>query len=117
MGVWAVEGYRREMGGDARLYVNLPYCSNLQSFFAIDRSGPGDPGEVKILFSGEISRRKGVDLLAQAFRDFVEEGRPRGSRFSAQERSSASEARARAGGGARGVPRLQAMERTSRRLR
>jgi glycosyltransferase involved in cell wall biosynthesis len=76
IGAWAVDGYRREIGGDARLYVNVPYCSNLKPFFAIDRSGACDAGAVKILFSGEISQRKGVDLLAWAFRDLARRDLP-----------------------------------------
>lgn len=86
IGSWAVERYRDEFGAD-RSYFNVPYFSNLQRFRkAVDTSGavvssntddtghgaerPGQsPRTVRLLYSGSLSERKGVDLLAQAFAD------------------------------------------------
>jgi glycosyltransferase involved in cell wall biosynthesis len=65
IGQWAIDGYRREFG-DKRRYFNIPYFSNLDRFCS-DRST--SPGRRRILFSGSLIERKGVDLLARAFRD------------------------------------------------
>lgn len=63
IGQWAVEAYRHEFGA-ARLYVNLPYFSDLSAW-----SGPttASPGARTFLYSGTLSNRKGVDVLAKAF--------------------------------------------------
>ena len=65
IGQWAVSAYRDEFG-DSRDYFNLPYHSDLARF----QDGTprfSDTGAV-FLFSGALSRRKGVDVLANAFR-------------------------------------------------
>lgn len=64
IGRWAVDAYREEFGS-ARKYLNLPYYSNLTRFQTsrpVFTSGP-----VTFLYSGSLSHRKGVDLLARAF--------------------------------------------------
>lgn len=66
IGHWAVEGYRREFG-DRRPYYDLPYFSNLQRFRAAGALRSPD-GPLRLLYSGALSKRKGVDLLATAFR-------------------------------------------------
>ena len=64
IGRWAVEAYRKEFGA-TRSYLNLPYYSNLSRFKC---SPPAFVGSgVTFLFSGSLSHRKGVDLLARAF--------------------------------------------------
>ena len=64
IGRWAVEAYREEFGS-SRSYLNLPYYSNLSRF---QHSRPAFAGSaVTFLFSGSLSHRKGVDLLARAF--------------------------------------------------
>jgi glycosyltransferase involved in cell wall biosynthesis len=91
IGSWAVEGYREEFGAD-RSYFNVPYFSNLRRFQkAVDTSGAvvssnpqHDTGPsaghsadragqsrqtIRLLYSGSLSERKGVDLLARAFAD------------------------------------------------
>jgi glycosyltransferase involved in cell wall biosynthesis len=73
IGAWAVEGYKREIGED-RLYLNVPYFSNLDRFLAIDRSNLSVPQSVRFLFSGSLTERKGADLLAQAFTRLVIRG-------------------------------------------
>lgn len=64
IGSWAVDEYRREFG-NARSYVNLPYYSNLERFQV--RRPAFSAAEFTFLFSGVLSHRKGVDLLARAF--------------------------------------------------
>jgi glycosyltransferase involved in cell wall biosynthesis len=65
IGSWAVVEWRREFGGD-RLYFNVPYFSNLERFRFPFRE-LREPGRRKILYSGSLIDRKGVDLLATAF--------------------------------------------------
>ena len=65
IGRWAVNAYRAEFG-DARAYMNLPYYSNLDRFRAAQ---PKYSSDITFLFSGSLIHRKGVDLLARAFRD------------------------------------------------
>lgn len=64
IGRWAVGAYRAEFGR-ARHYLNLPYYSNLTRFQALRPSFSDNP--VTFLYSGSMSHRKGVDLLAGAF--------------------------------------------------
>lgn len=68
IGQFAVDGYRAEFGSH-RPYINIPYFSNLQRFHqtALDRSS--NRPERIILFSGALTHRKGVDLLARAIVD------------------------------------------------
>ena len=47
------------------MYLNLPYYSNLTRFEASRPAFTNDP--VTFLYSGSLSHRKGVDLLARAF--------------------------------------------------
>ena len=64
VGTWAVDAYRKEFG-EGRQYLNLPYYSNLDRFLA---AGPvTSAAHFTFLFSGALTRRKGVDLLARAF--------------------------------------------------
>jgi glycosyltransferase involved in cell wall biosynthesis len=64
MGTWAVEGWRSEFG-TKRHYENVPYFSNL-SRFATDGCRAHKYTRT-LLFSGSLTPRKGVDLLADAF--------------------------------------------------
>ena len=65
IGEWAVSAYRDEFGA-SRDYFNLPYHSDLirfqESAPQFSETGPA------FLFSGSLSRRKGVDVLARSFR-------------------------------------------------
>ena len=63
IGDWAVEGYRAEFGA-GRAYANVPYFSNLAPFESRPAQYAPDP---VVLYSGSLTRRKGVDLLARAF--------------------------------------------------
>ena len=63
IGKFAVDEYRREFGS-TREYFNLPYFSDLQRF---ETSSRVEKSERVFLFSGSLIRRKGVDLLANAF--------------------------------------------------
>jgi glycosyltransferase involved in cell wall biosynthesis len=64
IGSWAVEAWRRDFGNQ-RVYCNVPYFSDLSRFAATrEVAAPGPP---RILFSGSLIERKGVDLLAEAF--------------------------------------------------
>lgn len=65
IGSWAVDGYRREFGSRRKL-LNIPYFSKLDDFLAIDRADAIAPPR-RILFSGSLIKRKGVDLLVKAF--------------------------------------------------
>ena len=70
IGSWAVSEYRKEFGL-ARQYLNLPYYSNLDRF-QVRRPEYGADG-FRFLFSGALTHRKGVDLLAHAFRRLADE--------------------------------------------
>jgi glycosyltransferase involved in cell wall biosynthesis len=63
IGSWAVESYRQEFGS-ARAYLNLPYYSNLDRFQC---ARPVFSNHLTFLYSGVLTHRKGVDLLAGAF--------------------------------------------------
>jgi len=65
IGGWAVDAYKSEFGS-SRTYVNLPYYSNLDRFQHARPRFRDD--EFVFLFSGALIRRKGVDLLAAAFK-------------------------------------------------
>ncbi len=64
IGGWAVRAYQSEFGG-RRPYVNLPYFSNLDRFQSCGHPGSAMP--LTFLFSGALTLRKGVDLLAEAY--------------------------------------------------
>lgn len=68
IGGMAVEAYRGEFG-PARTYVDLPYFSDLKRFGEVTRKAVN--GKRVFLFSGALSHRKGVDLLASAFARLV----------------------------------------------
>ena len=64
IGSWAVDAYRKEFG-ESRQYLNLPYYSNLDRFHT---AGPvTSTAHFTFLFSGALTHRKGIDLLARAF--------------------------------------------------
>ena len=64
IGSWAVEAYRKEFG-ECRSYLNFPYYSDLERF---QRSRPTySDDHFTFLYSGALTYRKGVDLLARAF--------------------------------------------------
>jgi glycosyltransferase involved in cell wall biosynthesis len=65
IGRFAVEGYRSEFGNHRR-YINLPYFSDLGRFGCAERPTSARPRT--LLFSGSLTRRKGVDVLASAFK-------------------------------------------------
>lgn len=65
VGEFAIQGYQQEFGR-SRQYVNLPYYSDLSRFSRFAQSRQADEERV-ILFSGSLTHRKGVDLLAKAF--------------------------------------------------
>ena len=64
IGAWAVDAYRSEFGA-SRPYLNLPYYSNLERFQSVHPEFPRE--HFTFLFSGALTHRKGVDLLARAF--------------------------------------------------
>lgn len=64
IGSWAVDAYRREFG-EHRPYINLPYFSDLSRFVPL--TARDFSGRVTFLFSGSLSHRKGVDIMAMAF--------------------------------------------------
>lgn len=70
IGRWAVDAYQDEFG-PSRPYVNLPYFSDLERF---QQATPTySDREFVFLFSGALIPRKGVDLLASAFRRLAAE--------------------------------------------
>jgi len=73
IGRFAVDRYKSEFGAGHR-YFNLPYFSDLKRF----NNGAGNQrhaqSERVFLFSGSLTRRKGVDLLSRAFVQLVDEG-------------------------------------------
>ena len=72
IGHWAIDGYRSELG-EGRRFFNVPYCSDLHPFFAIERRFNRE-NPCRFLFSGSLTRRKGVDLVVSAFGRLVNEG-------------------------------------------
>lgn len=66
VGSWAVDGWRQEFG-ERRLYQNVPYFSELKRFSPPNYERPDAGAGVRFLFSGALTKRKGVDLLAAAF--------------------------------------------------
>lgn len=65
VGQFGLKGYQNEFG-TTRPYANLSYYSNLERF----ESQPHVPHNgLRFLFSGSLTHRKGVDLLARAFRE------------------------------------------------
>lgn len=73
IGSWAVAGWQAELGS-RHTYDNVPYFSNLRRFADAARFRTATPTR-RLLFSGALIPRKGVDLLAQAFSE-VARGRP-----------------------------------------
>jgi glycosyltransferase involved in cell wall biosynthesis len=74
IGQFAVDQYKREFGA-TRAYRNLPYFSDLKRFH-VDRYNNGNPAPERVfLFSGALTARKGVDLLAECFNDLARERR------------------------------------------
>jgi glycosyltransferase involved in cell wall biosynthesis len=73
IGEFAIDRYKSEFGA-ARRYYNLPYFSDLKRFNNGQSSNGHTPAERVFLFSGSLTRRKGVDLLARAFCQLVDEG-------------------------------------------
>jgi glycosyltransferase involved in cell wall biosynthesis len=71
IGSWAVAAYRQEFG-PTRYVTNVPYFSRLSPFLAIDRQAAVEAPR-RILFSGSLIKRKGVDLLMRAFLDVAEQ--------------------------------------------
>ena len=67
IGRWAVEQYQKEFG-DERHYADVPYYSDLRRF---EVDGKRRSEKCVFLFSGTITKRKGVDLLAKAFADLA----------------------------------------------
>jgi glycosyltransferase involved in cell wall biosynthesis len=72
IGLWAIEGYRQELG-ENRLYLNIPYFSDLGPFLSIERDHKSSR-PCRFLFSGSFSRRKGVKPLMEAFVELVRMG-------------------------------------------
>jgi glycosyltransferase involved in cell wall biosynthesis len=74
IGKFAVDQYKREFGS-GREYLNLPYFSNLDRF-RVDRPiTNGSKDDRVFLFSGALTRRKGVDVLARAFEQLARDHR------------------------------------------
>ena len=65
IGEFALERYRREFGR-RRVYCNVPYYSDLSRFAPV-KAREYPVAERRILCSGSLIERKGVDVLAKAF--------------------------------------------------
>ena len=65
IGSWAVDAYRKEFG-NGRSYLNFPYYSNLDRFQQAAPTFAAD--HFTFVFSGALSHRKGVDVLARAYK-------------------------------------------------
>lgn len=74
IGKFAVDQYKREFG-PSRAYFNLPYFSNLERFNVDKRLTDHSEHDRVFLFSGALTRRKGVDVLARAFEQLAHEHR------------------------------------------
>jgi glycosyltransferase involved in cell wall biosynthesis len=75
IGEWAVEEYRRCLPS-VKMFANMPYASNLSPYLNILRKENNKPHSqpVRILYSGALIHRKGVDLLISAFIKLLNEG-------------------------------------------
>ncbi|NOZ10646.1 MAG: glycosyltransferase family 4 protein [Gammaproteobacteria bacterium] len=67
IGEWAVDSYKKEFG-NSRHYRNIPYYSNLTRFNR-QNDFRRDSNAVRVLFSGSLTKRKGIDLLLDAVHD------------------------------------------------
>lgn len=65
IGSWAVVGWRKELG-DRHRYRNVPYFSDLTRFTRAAALRE-TVGQRRLLFSGALIPRKGIDLLVRAF--------------------------------------------------
>lgn len=65
IGKWAIHGYRKEFAGKRR-FLDVPYFSDLSRFRAVRNFEPRIPRHV--LYSGSLIHRKGIDVLARAWR-------------------------------------------------
>lgn len=65
IGKWAIEGYRKEFG-DNHAFTDVPYFSNLNRFRAVHDPEPRVPR--RVLYSGSLIHRKGIDVLARVWR-------------------------------------------------
>lgn len=66
VGEFALAQYKHEFGLD-RSYKNVPYYSDLDRFATASVVRKRDSSRCVFLFSGSLSWRKGVDLVARAF--------------------------------------------------
>lgn len=66
IGSWAAAAYRDELGA-GRQIENMPYFSDLGRFAAAARSRRAVAGKRRLLFCGSLIKRKGVDVLLNAF--------------------------------------------------
>ena len=64
IGQWAVQAYRDEFGHH-RKYFNIPYYSDLSGLQSLPLSAAKKP--TKFLFCGSLIKRKGIELLLNAF--------------------------------------------------
>ena len=71
IGSWATAKYRDEFG-PRRKYADLPYYSDLSRFRPTETCVDG--GRRHFLYSGALTARKGVDLIATVFRDLLAAG-------------------------------------------
>jgi glycosyltransferase involved in cell wall biosynthesis len=72
IGSGAVRSYESEFGNQ-RLYLNVPYASDLGPFLSINRAWD-TARPVRLLFSGSLSVRKGFDLLLNVMESLWGEG-------------------------------------------
>jgi len=72
IGNWAVERYKEEFGNN-RKYFNFPYFSDLDRFESSSKKSSKTSSNLQFLFSGSLTHRKGVDLLASCFARLAEE--------------------------------------------
>jgi len=74
IGEWAVEEYRRCMPS-IKYFANMPYASDLTPYFNIvRREDKNNEKPVRVLYSGALIYRKGVDLLILAFLKLLSKG-------------------------------------------
>lgn len=66
IGSRAAAAYRQISRNDCPV-ANIPYCCDMQPFFDIRRDHRAERGRVRFLYCGQLIRRKGVDLLIDAF--------------------------------------------------
>jgi glycosyltransferase involved in cell wall biosynthesis len=74
IGKWAIEEYKKCLS-TTKIFENMPYASDIKPYLNIVRNeGDTTQKPIRILFSGSLIYRKGVDLLISAILRLLSDG-------------------------------------------